>query len=510
MKKILCLLLFFILLRGVSAENIDIPVTYDTLDNGLRVIIVPDSNVAVVSCRLYYFVGGMNEGPGTTGLSHMYEHMMFKGTERLGSKNYEKEIPYLRAIDSLDALMQEARLSIGGDSLFRAYRAEIFDLLEQQREYIKNNEIWEIYQSSGGTNLNAWTSNDMTAYIVTLPQNKVELFYWIEADRMENPVLREFHSELEVVMEERKMRYDNRPLFHYWERLNALFYVAHPFGLPVIGWESDIKGYTTDKLMRYINEYYTPDNALIVLVGNVDSEGALEDIEKYFGSIPRAERPSDPVVTREPAPIGETRFTARKDAEPRIDILFHTPGYPHEDLYTLDILNGMLAGRSGRLYRRLVEEESLCVNAGASNVTRLHNGYFHVWAQLKTDADPEKVEKIIMEELEKVTKAPPTEKEMIRITNEIRYSFATGLKSLEQLSDRLAHFERLGSWENLLRYPQKIADTCVESVPEIANKYFQPEMATIGRLLRPIEKEAVAQEEHLDTDMTITEDEIDE
>ncbi|KMQ52401.1 peptidase M16 domain protein [Chitinispirillum alkaliphilum] len=483
MRKTLLALIASALLFSLSAQNIEIPVNYHTLDNGLRVIIVPDPNVAEVSCRLYYFVGGMNEGPGTTGLSHMYEHMMFKGTKTLGTSNYEKEIPFLNAIDSLDAIMQTARLSGAEDSVVNNYRAEIFELLEQQREYINKDEIWELYRNHGGTRLNAWTSNEMTAYIVTLPQNKTELFYWIESDRMENPVLREFHSELEVVIEERKMRYDNRPLHLYWERLNSLFFVAHPYRQPVIGWESDIRAYTPQKLMRYINQYYTPENALIVLVGNVDPESEFEKIERYFGHIPKSDQPADPVVTREPTPIGQTRLTVHSDVEPRVDILFHTPGYPHEDLYALDIIQGILSGRTGRLYRRLVDTEELCVNAGAFNSKRLHNGYFHVWAQLKEDSDPKLVEKIILEELAKLIDEKPSSREMLRITNQIRFSFAEGLKSLEGLSDRLARFERLGSWQNLLEYPEKISRVGVQNIPYIASFYLIPELATIGYLL---------------------------
>ena len=466
---------------SVFAERIDIAVAYDSLENGLRVIIVPDSNVAVVSCRLYYFVGGMNEGPSTSGISHMYEHMMFKGTKRLGTHDYEKEIPYLARIDSLDRLLQKARITGGEeDSLYKFYRAEIFSTLEEQRNLIKKDEIWELYQSHGGTSLNAWTSSDMTAYIVTLPRNKVELFYWIESDRMRNPVLREFHSEVDVVTEERSMRYENRPLMLYWERLNSLFYVAHPFRQPVIGWMSNIRSFTTDKLMRHINSYYTPDNAVLVLVGNIDPAKAMEDIRKYFGHIPRSEIRTDEVTVREPAPIGRTRFTVHEDIQPRVDVLFHTPGYPHGDLYALDILEGVLSERSGRLYQRLVVEEQLCTDAGASNFIRPHNGYFHMYAQLKSGSDPAIVERIINEEVEKIVNAPPSEREMARITNEIRMSFAEGLNSLEGLSDRLARFERLRSWRDLLEYPDKILSVDKESIPAIAGKYLKPELATWG------------------------------
>ncbi|HON11661.1 MAG TPA: pitrilysin family protein [Chitinispirillaceae bacterium] len=491
--RILFSVMLLSLFSAAAANDLQIPVQYDTLGNGLRVIIVPDTNVAVVSCRLYYFVGSMYEGPGTTGLSHMYEHMMFKGTKRLGTKNYQKEIPIMRSIDSLAEKMEKEKLlnREQSDSLIQHYRAGIFSLLEKQRNYIKKDEIWELYQNNGGTSLNAWTSDDMTAYIVTLPKNKVELFYWIEADRMRNPVLREFYSERDVIAEERRMRYDNRPVNRYWERLNSLFYVAHPYRNPTIGWMSDIQSYTREKMESHVRRYYTPDNALLVLVGNIDSKKAMKDIKTYFGTIPRASVPKQEVVTREPEPVGVTRFTMHEQGEPRIDMLFHTPGYPNDDLYKLDIVEGIFSGRSGRLYRRLVDKEGLCTNAGAQNNFRIQDGEFHVWAELKNDADPEKVEQIIIEELRKIANEKPSGKEMMRITNEIRMSFVSGLKSLEGISDRLAYFERLRSWRDLLTYPEKIAALKPDEIPDAAKKWLDPEKMTIGRLLPVKTKEPV-------------------
>jgi predicted Zn-dependent peptidase len=489
MNKILLLLFSAILFSSYSFE-FKLPVHYDTLDNGLRVIIVPDTNVAVVSCRLYYFVGSMYEGPGTTGLSHMYEHMMFKGTRRLGTSNFEKERPIMRKIDSLDVHLQQQRQNRSGvaDTAESVYMQQILKLLEKQRQFIKKDEIWELYQNNGGTHLNAWTSDDMTAYIVTLPENKIELFYWIESDRMRNPVLREFHSEREVVAEERRMRYDNRPVSKYWERLNALFYVAHPYRLPTIGWNSDIESYTRKGLEEHVYRYYTPDNALIVLSGSVDPAQALRDIKRYFGTVPRAAQPKKEVVTREPPPAGQTRFTMQEQAESRLDMMFHTPGYPHDDLYRIDVIEALFSGRSGRLYKRLVDEEGLCTDAGASNGLRLHDGYFHIWAELKQGVDPRKVERIIGEEIAKLTQALPTDREMLRIKNEIRMSFVTGLGSLEGLSDRLAWFERLRTWKDLLTYPDEIASVKKEEIRITAKKYLDIQLATIGLLIPGQEK----------------------
>ncbi len=488
---------FFTILLGaflcsLYANQFQIPVHYDTLKNGLRVIIVPDTNVAVVSCRLYYFVGSMYEGPGSSGLSHMYEHMMFKGTKRIGTKSYNKEIPLMASIDSLADIIYKERLKgkNDSDSLIQNLKSKMFAILQEQRKYMIKEELWETYQNNGGTNLNAWTADDMTAYIVTLPKNKLELFYWLESDRMKDPVLREFYSERDVVAEERRMRYENRPVNRYWERLNSLFYVAHPYRLPTIGWMSDIEAYTREKMENHIRKFYTPDNALIVMVGNVEPQKAMSDINRYFASIPRSKNPKPEVVTREPQPIGVTRLTVHDNVAPRIDLMFHTPGYPHDDLYKIDIIEGIFSGRSGRLYRRLVDTEKLCIDVGAANNFRLHDGYFQIWAELKSDADPQKVEEIILEEIKKLSSNPPTANEMLRITNQIKMSFISGLKSLEGLSDRLAWFERLNSWKDLLSYPDKIAKVKPEEISAIAEKYINPQLMTVGQLLPIKNKEA--------------------
>jgi predicted Zn-dependent peptidase len=454
-----------VLLAGVLFAPlfaIDVPVHYDTLANGLRMIVVPDTNVAVVSCRLYYFVGSMYEGPGTSGLSHMFEHMMFKGTTRLGTTNYRKEKRIMNSIDSIAAGMN-ARLQHGADesdSLVRSCRDSIFALLEKQRAYIKKDEIWQLYLN-----------------------NKVELFYWIESDRMRNPVLREFYSERDVVTEERRMRYDNRPIGRYFERLQALFYIAHPYRLPTIGWMSDIRAYDREKLYEHVRRFYTPDNAVIVLVGHIDPKKAMRDIARYFATIPRARIPKREVVTREPPPIGETRLTVRDDAQPRIDMLFHTPGYPSDDLYRLDVVENVLSGKSGRLYARLVTRDGLCTDAGASNAFRLHDGYFQVWAKLKNETDPKTVEAAIHEELAAMAAAPPYEYEMERVKNSIRMDFLSRLKSLEGLSDQLAWFERLGSYKDMLLYPEKIAAVKAGDVPGAVSTYLKPRYQTIGVLI---------------------------
>ncbi|MBP7901225.1 MAG: insulinase family protein [Spirochaetes bacterium] len=469
----------------LNAEKISLPVESFALSNGLKVVIVKNEDVAVVSCRLYYFVGSMYEGPGTSGLSHMYEHMMFKGTKILGTKDYKKELPYIKKMDAVAANIQKLKDAGASDDDARIVemKKEIYSLLAEQRKYIKKDEIWETYQKNGGSKLNAWTSDYLTAYLVTLPKNKVELFYWIESDRMQNPVLREFYSERDVVAEERRMRYDNQPVSSYYENLLARFYTVHPFRIPTIGYMSDIQSYTRSKMEEHVRRYYTPDNAMIVLSGNIDAKKARADIEKYFGKIPRAEKPKQTVVTREPEPAGETRFIVRGESEPRIDIMFHIPPYPHNDVFTLDVIEGILGGRSGRLYKRLVDDEKLCTDADASNSFRLHGGYFIISASLIDGADPSAVERIIYDEIDKVKTTLPSDNEMERVKNSIRYSYLSSLKSLESISDQIARFQALGDWKGMFDYTDRIISVKKDELPAAASKYLVREKQTAGVLI---------------------------
>ncbi len=476
------------ILIAVKLFAFDMPVHHSTLENGLQLLVAPDTNVAVVSCRLYYKMGSFYEGPGTTGLSHMYEHLMFKGTKRLGTFDYEAEIPFMQKIDSLDAVinMWKADGYAEENIVIQGLRDEIFEVLDEQREFIKKDEIWSLYNGNGGTGLNAWTSDDLTAYIVTLPANKVELFFNIEADRMQNLVLREFYSERDVVTEERRMRYENRPEGRYFERLMANFFTASPYRYPTIGWYSDIRNYTREKMQDHINQYYRPDNAILILTGNITPEQAEAYTEQYFAEIEQPNTPIPPVVTREPDPIGHSRFVHISTGEPRLDMMFHTPGYPDTALYALDVVENLFSGTSGRLYKRLVTEEQLCTGVGAGNAWQQHDGYFIISANMKSGTNPDDVEAIILEEIERASNEEPSEDELLRIKNQLQFRFLAGLQSLEGISDQLAFFAKLGDWNKMFSYADDI--TAVDSTTWAVRQYLDPSYRSVGIMINDTEE----------------------
>ena len=476
--------LFYILFLTTALWAEKFPVYEEILPNGLTLLVVSDTTIPEVSCRLYYFVGSMFENYSHTGLSHMFEHMMFKGTKRLGTTNFEAEVPIMAKIDSLDSEMLRLlrRGASRQDERVVNLRNEVLALMEEQRKYIIKDEIWSLYEKNGGTRLNAWTSDDMTAYIVSLPANKVELFANIEADRMQNVVLREFVSERDVVAEERRMRYDNRPVNNYRLFLETIFYSAHPYRNPVIGWASDIENYTTAAMRNHIAKFYRPDNAVIVLAGNITPKAASALINKYFADIPNPGVEIDEVLTREPQPIGEKRFIVREsNAEPRIDILFHIPGYPDTALFALEIVENMLSGNSGILHRRLVEQENLALSAGAWSFWRHHNGKFVIWATLRAGVSHEKVEQIILEEIEKLTQNEPSANELLRVKNTLKRQNLEKFRNLESFSDQLAFFARFGDWRGLFEYQKNVES--IKSTTWAVEKYLNPKFRTTGWLI---------------------------
>lgn len=487
----LCLLL-------VSWVSADIQATHRVLPNGLTVILHPSRQAPTVACRLFYVTGSVHERPGNTGIAHLLEHMLFKGTRKTGTRDSvadaRLDARIVAVMDTLDALLA----SPAADSVTRARRERLRathdSLLAQQRALMIPYELWEAYEKAGGTGLNAFTSDLMTAYIVTLPRERVELFLWLEADRMQNAVLREFYSERDVVNEERRLRVEDRPTGRYWESLVGVFYEAHPYRLPTIGYPSDIRHLTRRQAEEHYRKYYKPNNAILVLAGDIDTTQALRDIERYFGSIPRGED-FPPVVTAEPVPAGEKRLTVRRaDAAPRLDLLFHTPGFPHDDLLALDVLEGVLSGKSGRLYKKLVTDLKLATSASAGNGVDRYTSSFHVAVGLDGKPDMAKVEAAVWEVLDELGRAPVTERELQRARNQVAARTVRSMEDMEQLATELAYWEMRGAaqgpggWTYVNRFPAGVQAVTGEQVQAAAARYFKRDAVTVGVILPPDER----------------------
>jgi predicted Zn-dependent peptidase len=472
-----------LLLCGISYAEVNLAVHKEVLPNGLTVLLHPNKQAPTVSCRLFYVTGSVHEVPGKSGLAHILEHELFKGTHKVGIQDSVADARFMAVQDSLQALIRPAKLA-GDTATVKKLTAEHDSVLNEHRKIFVKDELWGAYQAAGGTGLNAFTTDLMTAYIVTLPKNKVELFMWLESDRMQNAVLREFYSERDVVREERRMRYDDKPTGRYYETLNSLIYEAFPYRVPTIGWPSDIANLTREMADEHYRKYYKPRNAILVLAGDLDTTATMQMVKKYFGPIPAGEA-FPPLTVRDPEQVGEKRFTqVRPDAPNLYTLVFKTPEVGDPEIYALDIAEGVLNGRSGRLYKRLVEQEKLAVSVSAGNSPNKYVSEFSVRVNMRPDADPAKVEKIVWEELEKLKNEPVSEREFQKVKNHAYAGLVRSFTDMENVATMLAWYEMYGDYRIFLNWAGELEKVSAAQVQEAAKRTFLREKSVAGFLLK--------------------------
>ncbi len=477
-----------------------------TLKNGLKVLIIQDANTPLVSCVLGFRVGAVNERPGITGVSHFHEHMMFKGTNSMGIKpgTLAKDAAYNRQIDALEAQIAQEDSKVKGrdEAKIVSLKKQVSDLSNKQKaETIVSEEIWGAYQQAGGTGLNASTGNEITHYYVTLPKNRVELFLALEADRLRNPVFREFYSERDVITEERRMS-ENSPGFFFNEQLNATFYAASPYSSPVVGWMSDVSRITKEEMMAYRNQYYRPDNAVLVLAGAVDVEPTMALVNKYFGPIANPPGAAPRVRTQEPSPeyyrsvngptfkvpYIEKRILGKAATNPYIAVMFHIPPIWHDDIAVLSMLGQVMSARTGKMYLDLVlkNEHATSVMASASNSE--YDGAFNVRAQVKEIKNEPAVplaqlEKELWGYIEDTKNNPCDELVLQRVKNQMEAAYLRSLAGTNA-AGTLERMELVYKWQFLEeQYKQRMAVTPADLM-RVAKKYLTRDHSVTGVLER--------------------------
>ncbi len=423
-------LLVFLLLVG-SSLNLGIQLTAQNIEareeilpNGMKLLMIERHQSPVITCGWVAKVGSVNEKPGITGISHLFEHMMFKGTKTIGTSDFAKGQAIQDRQDTIRSQMEEEytklrhRLRKGEirgsiydpenmTTRLRDLRTELEELFQEEKQYIVKDELDQIYTSQGASGLNAGTTNDQTLYFINLPANKLELWFWMESDRLLNPVFREFYSERDVVREERRLRVESTPTGLADEAFDAMFWQSSPYSWPVIGWPSDVESISRTQAQEYFDTFYAPDNITAVIVGDFNPDKTLELAKEYFGRIPRGKTTPPQMITVEVDQVGEKRYTAEVDTNTRVILRYHTPPFNHADNYPLQLLADSLEGRSGRLYKALVEEKGLISGEPRVALNELkYGGYFEVSAEVKEGVQPETVEAAIREELEKLKTEP--------------------------------------------------------------------------------------------------------
>lgn len=339
-----------------ALERLEAKVRYYTLPNGMRVILYRRGVAPVFAAALVVRVGGVDEDPGSTGLSHMLEHMAFKGTSAIGTKNYAKEKKLLAKIEEY-----ETRLSAGSD-LTPDEKKDYQAIMAELKELWILGDFNNLYDVRGANGLNATTDKELTKYFVNLPRNAFEFWCWIESERLLNPVMRQFYQERDVVMEERRMRFDDDPQGRLYENLLGVAYLSHPYRNPVIGYEFDLKRLTATMAAELHKQYYVAPNIVISLVGDVNPDEDIKVIERYFSRIPGTRPPIKNLIPEEPQ-LGERRVELRRNSAKHIYIGYHKPAYPDPDDAPISIMAEILAGsRVSPLYRELVKNKKIATS----------------------------------------------------------------------------------------------------------------------------------------------------
>jgi predicted Zn-dependent peptidase len=455
-----------------------------TLKNGMKLLMVERHTSPTVSAWIRFRVGSVDERSDEHGLAHMLEHMLFKGTTTLGTKDYAAEKPILDKIETTAQaiIAEKAKHEKADKTKIAELEKQLATLDAEAQKFVIKDEFFELYSKNGGVGYNAFTSRDGTTYLINLPSNKLELWAAIESDRMQNPVLREFYSERAVVMEERRRSTDADPESKLWETFVAASFVAHPYGQPTIGWMADIENLTRTKAERFFHAYYGPHSAIVAIVGDINPKATIDLVERYFGSISAGGTPA-PVTAEEPRQAGERRIEQVAESEPVLIMGFHKPAINNPDDYVLDVISMILgSGRTSRFHKELVVKKQLATEVGVFDAPgSRYPGLFVISANPRAPHAVKEVEDAVLAELEQLKNEPVAERDLQRILNKIEFEESRRMGTNGGLARNLTEYEATaGSWRYMIEYRTKVASVTPADIQRVARQYFTRENRMVG------------------------------
>lgn len=460
-------------------------ITEFTLDNGMKFIVMERHQAPVISFMTYVNVGAAQEEEGKTGAAHYLEHLAFKGTTRIGTTNYQAEKPLLDRLDQLFNQIKTAEVA-GQTETVAQLQQEFEQVNAEASQYAEQNEFGQIVQQAGGVGLNATTSADATRYFYSFPSNKLELWMSLESERFLDPVFREFYEERDVILEERRMRTDNSPIGKMIEVFLETALPGHPYGRPVIGYETDLRNMTREDIAEFYRTYYTPNNIIVSIVGDVNSEQVKQLAEAYFGryqegaSIPE-QQVAFPVQT-EPKDV-----TLELPSEPWYMQGYLRPEINHPDNAVYQVIGSLLVGgRTSRMYKSLVVDQQLTLNVDLANgfPGDRYSNIVLIYGLTAPGHTVEEVETAFNTEIERLKAEPVSAAELDRVKTQARASLLQSLASNQGMASLLPEYEaKTGSWRNLFDELKQIEAVTVADVQRVAQDLFQPKNLTVGKLL---------------------------
>ncbi len=473
-----------------------VPVVEKQLGNGLRLLMVERHDEPSVAGGWVAHVGSSNEKPGMTGIAHLFEHMMFKGTPTIGTRDYQKDLQIIAEQEKIRDQMraEERRMRAmyrkgeiddilkpeNKTKRYQELEKEFDKLIADQREILVKNEFDRIYTGQGGSSMNAFTTEDMTAYFINVPANKLELWMWMESERIWHPVFREFYAERDVVFEERRMRTESTPLGKFSEEFNSMFWQSSPYGWPVVGWPSDIPAISKAQADEFYSTFYAPQNLTLILVGDFKSADAEALAARYFDRIPRGPRDAPDVITLEVKQLAEKRMNAEADTNPQVDIMWHTVAFEHKDSYALEILSQILSTRTGRLYKSLVLGSGVATSASADQESQKWAGLFDISGEAREGHTPQEVEQGIYDNLEKLKKEEVPADELQKVKNNFAAAEYRRLTSNFAVLMQLIRNDGEGDWRETNEQGRKIQAVTAADVQRVANTYFTKENRAVA------------------------------
>ena len=444
LRKLLLMVLIILLLSPVWAKNFSDNVKSFSLSNGMRFFVFERHEIPTFAGLIMAKVGSVDEQNGETGLAHFFEHLAFKGTPVIGTRDFVKEKAILDKMDVIgDRLAAEYLKGEDADpKKITAFHEQLKEMQKETLQYLVKDEMNKIYSENGGDFLNASTGNDYTQYFVMLPSNRLELWFLMESERFKHPVFREFYSERSVIAEERRMFEDNTPDQSLLEDFYNLAFTIHPYRHSVVGYMEDIQSYTKAKALNFYRTFYIPNNLVAAVVGEIKFEDVKRLAEIYFGDIPRGPQPPRPLFI-EPQQRGERRTKILFDAQPRLDIGYHMPGYRERGNLVLEVIAMILSrGDTSRFRSDLVNEKKLALSAYASENSPgvRYPSLFQIWALPRHPHTTAELEKAIYQHLERLKAEPVKPEELTKVINlaEARLNRSIGFAENVFLAMRIA------------------------------------------------------------------------
>ena len=456
------------------------------LSNGITVVLLDRGYAPTLAFDLSFSVGSSDESYNTVGAAHLLEHMLFKGTDRIGTTDYARESEIQKKIEAVGETIDRLRASSPGNVMLPELESRLKKLQDEQSKYVVSSPYDRIYSERGGIGFNASTSRDRTGYYVELPASELELWASLESERLRKPVFREYYLERNNVMQERLMRYDSSGEGLLEEKFMATAFEAHPYRHPIIGWRTGIGSLSIRDVRAFYYAHYVPSRMVITIVGRQNTAETLAVIKKYFEGI---EARPEPVrfVAAEPEKRGEKRFAVAFDANPLVMIGWHKPTFPSKDDYVCDVVAELLAGgKSSPLYRSIVIEKQLASSLSAWNgyPAARYDNLFVIEAAPVPAVRIGDLEAQIYAGIESAARNVSAE-DLARVVNKMESDLVFGLATNKGLAGMLGYYQSVfGKWQYVTDYMKAIRSVTQEDVRAAIKKYFTKENRTVGILER--------------------------